>query len=94
MMGEQVETSSVEQQVTEVLQARFGEAFHNLSPEESLAAQGLDSVDVLDALAALEQHFGIALDTEELMDIGRLRDLVNVVSAKLKGRASTEGEGT
>ena len=82
------------QQVTEVLQDRFGEAFRDLSPEESLAEQGLDSVDVLDALAALEQHFSIVLETEDLVGIDRLRDLVDLVSAKLKGQASTEGEGT
>lgn len=87
MMSGSADQSSVEQQVTDVLQARFGEAFRDLSPEESLAEQGLDSVDVLDALAALEQHFSIALDTEDLMDIERLRDLVDVVRAKLRDGA-------
>ncbi len=87
MMGQEADGTSVEQQVTEVLRARFTEAFRDLSPDASLADQGLDSVDVLDALAALEQHFAIALDTEDLMDIERLRDLVDVVRAKLRDGA-------
>ena len=94
MMGEQTDGRAVAQQVTDVLQDRFGGAFRDLSPDASLAAQGLDSVDVLDALAALEQHFGIALDTEDLVGIECLRDLENLVNAKLSGQASNQGEGT
>lgn len=62
---------------------KFGAEFTAIARDQRLEAAGLDSVDLLDALAAVEKLFGIALEQEDLVGIGTLDELYVVVYDRL-----------
>ena len=48
--------------------------------DQGLAAYGLDSLDGVAIVAELENHFNLALDTNQAVRAKRLRDLVALVA--------------
>lgn len=71
--------AEVASQVNKVLAEKFGEEIMDLGLDEPLSASGLDSVDMLDALAALEKYFEVAFEREELVGISTREELYQVV---------------
>ena len=69
--------------VAALLRERFPETLGELVPAASLVSLGLDSVDVLDALAGLERHFSILLEQDDLEDLESFSDLVDLVCRKI-----------
>ena len=61
----------------------FADFFEKIGPEDNLLEAGLDSVDLLDAVATIEKLFDIAFERDELIGIATLAELVEVVTDRL-----------
>lgn len=82
-MERQEQRERVARCVDALLEAEFGEDYRRLGPDDPLQEAGLDSVDVLDALAAIEKRFRITFDRDELVGIASLADLHQLVFEQL-----------
>ncbi len=82
-MDPQERKRRVAERISRALGEKFGEDFRRLSPADPLQESGLDSVDMLDALAELEKLFRITFDRDELVGIGTLEELFEVVHDRL-----------
>ena len=74
---------AVSQKIHTALVERFGDDFEKIGPEDDLLEAGLDSVDLLDAVATIEKLFDIAFERDELIGIATLAELVEVVTGRL-----------
>lgn len=54
-----------------------------LKPETELAAAGIDSLDALTILFAIEEHFHISIPDTAARSMKTLGDMVNAVAAEL-----------
>jgi len=54
--------------------------------DEPLKAQGLDSLNLIRLVNALEEHFGIEIRDDEVFSTSSLIDLINAVCKKVKVR--------
>jgi acyl carrier protein len=66
----------------------------NVSPERLRAATtfdeaGIDSLAAIDLVFAIEAHFGILLDADDLFRVRSLNDLIALVDAVVNGKVST-----
>jgi acyl carrier protein len=59
-----------------------------LGPETSLAAIGMDSLQALQLLVALEQATQIRLNEEDLKHFTTVESIVNLLTAQPKGAAA------
>lgn len=58
--------------------------FPDLPPETALdAVPGLDSLRLVETVAMLEEQFGVAVDTEALMDLATIGDIAALVRQAL-----------
>lgn len=74
---------AVGQKINAALIEKFGQDFAQIGPDDPLLEAGLDSVDLLDALATIEELFAISFERDELIGIGTLAELVEVVTDRL-----------
>jgi acyl carrier protein len=74
---------AVGQKIHAALIERFGEEFEQIGPEDDLLEAGLDSVDLLDAVATIEKLFDLAFERDELIGIATLAELVEAVTDRL-----------
>lgn len=73
-----------------LLEEEMGEAFQHLEETTDLREGiGLDSVDVVGLVMRVEHQFRIRLAMEELMEVKRVGQLIDLVEAKL---AAKDGE--
>jgi acyl carrier protein len=70
-----------------LLEEEMGEAFHHLEETTDLReGLGLDSVDVVGLVMRVEHQFRIRLAMEELMEVKRVGQLLDLVEAKLAAK--------
>jgi acyl carrier protein len=70
-----------------LLEEEMGEAFHQLEETTDLReGLGLDSVDVVGLVMRVEHQFRIRLAMEELMEVKRVGQLIDLVEAKLAAK--------
>ncbi len=68
-----------------LLEAEMGETFQHLEETTDLReGLGLDSVDVVGLVMRVEHQFRIRLAMEELMEVKRVGQLIDLVQAKLE----------
>ena len=72
-----------------LLEEEMGEVFHDLEETTDLReGLGLDSVDVVGLVMRVEHQFRIRLAMEELMEVKRVGQILDLVEAKV---ATKEG---
>lgn len=54
-----------------------------ITPESKLKDLGLDSLDIADILAAIEEEFGFKFEDEEMYSISTVEDLKNLIEKKM-----------
>ncbi len=79
------------QSVFEVLKSLLEERFEItpalVKPEAELQKElGLDSMDAVDLLLAVNEAFDIRVPTEALSDIHTVKDLVDLIERKSRGK--------
>ena len=76
-----------EQEIIEITNRVFEESFElekeKLKPEAQIFTDlGLDSLDIVDLVAALQKNFGVNMrNEEEIRNIRTLQDVYNFISA-------------
>lgn len=55
-----------------------------LKPEDSLTALGLDSLDLVEVMLAIEDELGIEFSSEEIAQLSTLEDVVKLIERKTK----------
>jgi len=70
-----------------LLEEEMGEAYHHLEEATDLReGLGLDSVDVVGLVMRVEHQFRIRLAMEELMEVKRVGQLLDLVEAKIAAK--------
>jgi acyl carrier protein len=70
-----------------LLEEEMGEAYNHLEETTDLReGLGLDSVDVVGLVMRVEHQFRIRLAMEELMEVKRVGQLIDLVEAKLAAK--------
>jgi len=84
-----------EQEIVEITNKVFEESFEiereRLAPDAHIFTDlGLDSLDIVDLVVALQKSFGVMIRNEEkVRDIRTLQDIYNFISA-IKNEAGTK----
>ena len=60
-----------------------------LDPDATLESLGIASLDVISVLFAVEDRFGLIIETSEFEGVKTLRDFVGVILAKAKAAPQT-----
>lgn len=55
----------------------------SLKEEDELSALGLDSLDLVEVMIEIEEKFNIEFDNTEIEDVKILKDVLDLISAKL-----------
>lgn len=56
----------------------------NLKPEDNLSALGLDSLDLVEVMLAIEDELGIEFSSEEIAQLSTLEDVIKLIETKTK----------
>ena len=56
----------------------------NLKEEDSLTSLGLDSLDLVEVMLAIEDRLGIEFTSEEIAQLSTLKDVVKLIEKKTK----------
>lgn len=56
----------------------------NLKESDSLSSLGLDSLDLVEVMLAIEDKLSIEFTSEEIAKLSTLKDVVNLIEAKVK----------
>jgi acyl carrier protein len=79
-----MDRTSLRQALLEILEDEKGEKVENLEDAVKLREEvGLDSVDVITMVMAIQTRFHIDLETTELQKIATVGDLLDLMQAKL-----------
>ena len=62
----------------------------DLDPAATLESLGVASLDMISVLFALEDRFGLVVETEDLKDAKTLQDVIDVVLAKAAAPGAPE----
>lgn len=88
-----LERSEVLKKIQEVLLEKLGKAVEVVSEEDRFEKDlGLDSLDVIDLVMFVEDVYGIRIEDEEIENLSRVRDLVDLTLRKLEEMESEEPE--
>jgi len=55
-----------------------------IQEDTELEQVGFDSLSILDFMYDVEQRFGIEMDVSDLVEMSKVRDLIDYLEAKLK----------
>lgn len=84
-----MERTELRQILTAILEDEKGEKVESLEDGLSLReGLGLDSVDLITMVMSIQNRFHIDLSTEELEQLHKVGDLLNLIQAKLPGKAA------
>lgn len=75
------------EEVIEVLAEETNAPREALVPSATLEALGIASLDVISALFALEDRFGVVVEQEDVKDCRTLQDFIDVTIAKSEAAA-------
>ena len=79
-----MDRTSLRQALLEILEDEKGEKVENLEDTVKLREEvGLDSVDVITMVMAIQTRFRIDLETAELQKVATVGDLLDLMQAKL-----------
>ena len=56
----------------------------NLKEEDSLTSLGLDSLDLVEVMLAIEDKLGIEFTSDEIAQLNTLKDVVKLIERKTK----------
>ena len=76
MNREEIETA-----VLKILMERF--SVENPTPDETIEATGLDSLDLLEAILIFEQDFKVSIPDEKAENIKTVNDLIDFIDKAL-----------
>jgi acyl carrier protein len=77
-----------------LLEQEMGESYPMLTDDQDLRESlNLDSVDVVGLVMRIEREYRVRLSTEELAEIKRVGDLLDLMEAKLAAGPGPEGDG-
>jgi len=74
----------VAQKLTEIVRKEKEIPEEKLTPETPLAEAGIDSLDALTILFAIEEEFKIAIPDDKAKTIRTFGDMIDVVASELK----------
>ena len=57
---------------------------NSLKEEDSLSSLGLDSLDLVEVMLAIEDKLGIEFTSEEITELNTLKDVVDLIEKKTK----------
>lgn len=94
-MNASAETPSIQQQVFEVI-AKHGEIdIHTLKPESTLKELGIDSLEAVEIIFDIEEHFDINLpDRDPNFDTDSAQGLIEAVQTALAAKATASAAPT
>ena len=88
-----LERAEILKKIQEILLEKLGKAVEVVSEEDRFEKDlGLDSLDVIDLVMFVEDVYGIRIEDEEIENLSRVRDLVDLTLRKLEEMESEEPE--
>ena len=92
--GEQVtDTNAVTDLVMEIVSGIAGSRAKGFTPDTVISEMGLDSLERIEILATIEEHFGSRFPEDILPDLQTCREVVDAVEIHLTGKSKVESEG-
>lgn len=86
--------TEVLKKIQEILLEKLGKSVEVVNEEDRFEKDlGLDSLDVIDLVMFIEDVYGIRIEDEEIENLSRVRDLVDLTLKKLEEMESEESEG-
>ena len=76
--------SEIEQKLVAIVRNEKDIAEDSLKPETQLAEAGIDSLDALTILFAIEEEFKISIPDDRARQVKTFGDLANIVAGELK----------
>ena len=76
--------SEIEQKLVAIVRNEKDIAEDSLKPETLLAEAGIDSLDALTILFAIEEEFKISIPDDRARQVKTFGDLANIVAGELK----------
>ena len=74
------------EKATTILAEEFGVEESEITPEASLKETlGLDSLDLVDVVVLVEQHFGVTLKGQDFVGIKTFNDFYELLNRKING---------
>ena len=74
------------EKATVVLAEEFEVEVADITPDASLKdTLGLDSLDLVDVVALIEQHFGVVLTGPDFVGVITFQDFYNLLNKKMNG---------
>ncbi len=81
-----MERPELEDKVRKVLAENLGRDFEEVTLEARLEEDlDADSLDLVEAVLALEEELGVKIPEEEMESVKTVREAVDLVSAKIEG---------
>lgn len=78
-----MQRNELEQKVLAIIQEQKTLAHNDIRPETPLAELGIDSLDALNILFALEESFGISIPDDKARGIRTVDDMVSTIQELL-----------
>jgi acyl carrier protein len=86
-----LDRQTIRQTLIELLEADTGEQYQDLDENKKLRDElGLDSVDVVSIVSQIERRFRIRLSQQELEVLVTVRDVLELLEAKLAALPASE----
>ncbi len=79
-----VTRAEIEQQLIDIVRKEKEMPADRLKPETELAEAGIDSLDALTILFAIEEHFRISIPDTAARGMKTFGDMVDIVAAELR----------
>ena len=79
--------AEIEQQLITIVQRETKVPAEKVTPDTPLADAGVDSLDALSILFAIEEHFGISIPDEKSRGLRTFGDIANVVEQLVAARS-------
>lgn len=77
---------NIAQELIELIATSFKKDIDKIQNAKSWGDLGLDSLDTVELMMAIEDKFSIIIDDEESASLVDLDSVVNLVQSKLKGK--------
>ncbi|MBW3589359.1 MAG: acyl carrier protein [Actinobacteria bacterium] len=88
MKGEEMEDTKLYDALSEVLVTRLKVDADQITPAADLFEDlGLDSIDMMTAVMAIEEQFGIEVSDKEVEGVRTLQEAVDLLTQKVTARA-------
>lgn len=78
------DTKEIEQALRKILSGSVDSSVDLASETDFVSDLGLESIQVLEFIMEVEEHFDIAIDLESLSDVRTLGELTKVVAAAVR----------